>query len=217
MKKLIFVLLSVAMLFGCSQKPDEETGEKHKSESGKAEEKVPESSPPSYVSNPQVTDDRSLKVKGQSFSDEKGELVLKEYKKLNEKISSGPITMKITEAKQMTYRPDYSLTDFFHSYTHEDKFDFIKLSVEVNNSSNETLFFAPAASVKTDSAETKSWEEDIYLEELNGQIRKNEAKKGNLGFIVEKTEIQSFKVTTSEVLNEKKQAISPQLVISIDF
>jgi hypothetical protein len=170
-----------------------------------------------YVSNPQVTDDRSLVNVGESFSDEKGEAELKAIKKVDEEIEVGPIRLIVKEVKVLSYRPDYSLIDFFHSYTHEEVFHFVKIFVEIENQSNETLNFAPAALLETDKGEKKTWEDDIYLEELNGKIEPGEKKAGNLGFIIEKSDIKSISIITSKVFDENEKELNNEKVIKVSF
>lgn len=140
---------------------------------------------------------------GETFRDEKGYAKLKSYKKLDRKFSTGPIELVVKDLKIIEYQPDYSLIDFFHSYTHEEKFTFVKIFVEIENKSDEVLNFAPVAQMEMDNSEKKTWEDDIYLEELNGKIRPGEKKAGNIGVIVENPDINSIKITTSKVFNQR--------------
>ncbi|WP_210366463.1 DUF4352 domain-containing protein [Bacillus sp. REN3] len=219
MRKLIFLLMGIAFVAGCSNtenkdKPTKENEVGQNSESSQIERENQENG--AYVPNPQVIDDRQLVNEGESIADEKGEAELIAYKKMEYKLEIGPIEMIIHEAKVLEFRPDYSLIDFYHGYTHEEKFPFVKVFVEISNNSDRSLNFAPVAFLQTSMGEKKSWEEDIYLEELNGEIKSGEKKQGNLGFILSTSNIDSFTMTTSKVL-EGKEEISNEKVIEVEF
>jgi hypothetical protein len=221
MRYLIVILILLGLLVGCNQENESPDGHGNPAASDKMQSEE-NSTPPrknagEYVSNPQVTDDRSLVNVGEVFSDEKGEAELKAFKKVDEEIEIGPITMMVKEIKVLNYRPDYSLIDFFHTYTHDEVFDFVKVFVEIENKSNETLNFAPAALLETDKGEKKTWEDDIYLEELNGKIGPGEKKAGNLGFIIEKSDLKSIFITTSKVFDENEKELSNEKVIEVSF
>jgi hypothetical protein len=206
--KLSIILLFLFLLLGCT--PKEMTKTDNESEIGnKALEQ--------YAPNPQVPDDRSLKKLGQTHLDEKGELTLKSINQLNKTYSVGPIELTIIEAKVMHLRPDYSLIDYFHTLTHDEEFDFVKVFVEINNTSDEKLNFGPIAIVETNAGEQITWENDIYLEDLNGEIEANGKKAGNLGFIIEKSDIESIQLTTSGVFDKNEKEISKAETIKIDF
>jgi hypothetical protein len=221
MRYLIVILILLGSLVGCNQEND--SPDRHENASANNKMQSEENSTPprknigEYVSNPQVTDDRSLVNVGGTFSDEKGEAELKAVKKVDEEIEVGPITLMVKEVKVLSYRPDYSLIDFFHSYTHDEVFDFVKVFVEIENESNEPLNFAPAALLETDKGEKKTWEDDIYLEELNGKIGPGEKKAGNLGFIIEKSDLKFITITTSKVFDENEKELSGEKVIEVSF
>ena len=63
----------------------------------------------------------------------------------------------------------------------------------------------------------ETWEDDIYLEELNGQIEANAKKKGNIGFILEESDIDSIEITTSDVFNQTDKKITDAGKIQIEF
>lgn len=121
---------------------------------------------------------------GQNVSDAKGELTLKAYKKVNETLDVGPIEVKVKEMKVMHATPDYSMIDFFHGYTHDEDFDIVKVNVEIKNNSDKKIKFSPVAFLETDRGEHLTWEDEIYLEELTGEIEGNGSKSGNIGFIL---------------------------------
>lgn len=193
-----------------------------------------------YQPNPQVTDDRSLQKLGQTYEDEKGEATLKAYKDVNQTYTVGPIELIVKEMKLIHLRPDYSMIDYFHVLTHDEEFDFVKVFVEIKNTSSENVNFAPIAIIKTNTGETLDWEKDIYLEELNGEIKGNRTKFGNLGFIINATDIhkdghsdgknshvkehqseekniQWIEITTSDVFDKKQKKISESQKIKIEF
>lgn len=218
MKKAIclFLLLSL-LLLGCSNNNVEQSmAAENKSTSLSSTNKIP-SYYKDYILNPQVIDDRSMQEIGQTFRDKKGEATLKAIKNDNLTYKMGSIELTIREAKLLHFKPDYSLIDFFHSYTHEEEFDFVKLFVEIKNTSDEPLKFAPVAIVKTSSGEKKTWEDDIYLEELNGEVAANTKKIGNIGFIIEKAKVDSIEITTSDVFNTQDKKINKAEKITIDF
>lgn len=207
----IFCLLSF-LLMGCSYQTNKEhAGSKTHSDNG-----IP-SYYDQYILNPQVTDDRALQKVGERLRDRKGEATLKAVNLPHQTYQIGPIQLTIREAKILHYKPDYSLIDFYHSYTHEEEFDFVKLFVEIQNTADQPLQFAPVAIMRTNSGEQKIWEDDIYLEELNGKIEANGTKKGNLGFILENSQIESITIKTSDVFNEKDEKIHNAKEIKVDL
>ena len=89
--------------------------------------------------------------------------------------------------------------------------------VEITNTSDETLHFAPVALLETDAEEIKLWEDDIYLEELNGELASGETKQGNIGFIIEEGDIASVNVTTSDVYGDQDNKIAEALEFTTSF
>lgn len=195
-----------------------------------------------YQPNPQVTDDRSLQKVGQTYTDGKGEATLKAIKNVNKTYEVGPIELTVKEMKLIHLRPDYSMIDYFHVLTHDEEFYFVKVFVEIKNTSPEKVNFAPIALLKTSTGETFDWEKDIYLEELNGELEGNSTKFGNLGFIVNATDsdkhndehsdeeeshkknhvkeakdIEWIEITTSDVFDKEKNKISESQKIKIEF
>lgn len=171
-----------------------------------------------YVPNPQITDDINLVTVGETASDDKGEITLKSYKRINKTINIDGVEMVLKDVKLMHFVPDYSMIDFFHSYTHEEEFDFLKVGIEVKNTSDEDVKFTPVAFVKTSNGELKTWEDDIFLEELNGEIQSNNVKKGNMGFILENTnEIKSIEILTSDVLNNVDESVEKAKTIKVEI
>lgn len=212
MKRIIYLgMLSILLLAGCS-----EEAEPVANAAANEENAIPAYFD-GYVLSPQVTDDRSLQDEGQSFRDLRGKIELNAIKTEIPEYEIGGIELIVHEAKVLHLKPEYSMVDFFHSYTHEMEFDMVKFFVEITNTSDKVLQFAPAAIVETDSGDTKTWEEDIYLEELNGEIQPGETKKGNIGFILEKSGVESLKLTTSDVFNMNDEKLAEAQLIEIEF
>lgn len=212
MKKLVLIMLAAA-LAGCSA----ESETQKKPDSGEATVKASAAVKKDvYVPNPQVTDDRDLVLAGETVKDLKGELTLKAYSPVNETIKVGPITMTVKDVKVLHYVPDYSMIDFFHAFTHEEAFDFVKVSVEIENNSDTSVKFNPIAALKMNSGEHKTWEDDIYLEELTGEIAGNSVKKGSMGFILEKNDdYQSVDLLTSDAVDESHEVVEQGKHVSV--
>jgi hypothetical protein len=255
MKQTLSMMFLIMLLVGCSSNPSPENNETTKKSETQTENNVNEkndetnqeqieSKMDEYQPNPQVTDDSSLQKIGQSYENEKGEATLKAIKNINKTYEVGPIELTVREMKLINLRPDYSMIDYFHVLTHEEQFDFVKVFVEIKNTSSEKVNFAPIALLKTNTGETFDWEKDIYLEELNGEIKGNATKLGNLGFIVNVTDdhahkeehreetggqsheeehsdeaknIEWIEITTSDVFDQDKKKISESQKIKIEF
>ena len=171
-----------------------------------------------YYSNPQVPDDRTLIEVDQTVSDEKGEVTLKAINQVNKTYSDGPIKLTVKDMKLIHLRPDYSLIDYFHVLTQEEEFDFVKVFVEIENKYPEKVNFAPIALIETSTGEKLNWENDIYLEDLNGEIKGNETKKGNIGFIVESSDdLEWIEITTSDVFDKDGEKIIESQKLKIKF
>ncbi|MBM7585332.1 hypothetical protein JOC86_001874 [Bacillus pakistanensis] len=239
MKQALSILLVLFLMAGCSANASPENKETSKeSETQSANEKKNEEKQKQtgeYQPNPQVTDDRSLQKVGQTYKDRKGEATLKSIKKVNKTYKVGPVEVTVKEMKLIHLRPDYSMIDYFHVLTHAEEFDFVKVFVEVKNTSSEKVNFAPIALLKTSSGETFTWEKDIYLEELNGELKGNATKAGNLGFIVnaekahegnkkegadhdhKEEDIKWVEITTSDVFDQNEKKIADSQKIKIEF
>lgn len=161
-----------------------------------------------YVPNPQLPDDINLNQIGQNVSDAKGELTLKAYKKVNETLNVGPIEVNIKEMKVMHATPDYSMIDFFHGYTHDEDFDIVKVNVEIKNNSDKKIKFSPVAFLETDRGEHLTWEDEIYLEELTGEIEGNGSKSGNIGFILNDGNIKGVSLMSSDAVDDEGKVLA---------
>lgn len=232
MKKTFLLLSIVAMIAGCSDQAangnDSTKANSDKNETKQVvdekevttNEKQIKDEPNEYVPNPQLTDDRTLQEVGQSHMDDKGVSTLKAIKKGNKTYKIGDIELTIHDIKVIDHTPAYSMIDFFHSLTHEEEFDFIKVNVEIKNTSKETVNFAPVARLETSTGEQKYFEQDIYLENLNGEIEGNGEKQGNLGYILEeplKEDLKWVKITTSDILDQNHKVINKAQEIKVEF
>lgn len=173
MKKILSILFFIVMLAGCSSNADSEKQNTAGEQTAKATPQSTSSQKDSideYQPNAQVTDDRSLLKVNQTFSDDKGEAVLKDIKQVNQTYKIGNVELTVKEMKLIHLRPDYSMIDYFHVLTHDEEFDFVKVFVDIKNTSSEKVNFAPIALMKTNTGETFDWNKDMYLEELNGEL-----------------------------------------------
>lgn len=213
MKKAIYLLaLSAFLLAGCTEKADSIVI----ASAAAGQNDIPEHYA-DYVLSPQVTDDRMLQEAGQNKRDAKGEATVKAANMDKETYDVGPIKLTVAESKILQLKPDYSLIDFFHSYTHDQEFEVVKMFVEITNTSDEPLHFAPVALLETAAEELKIWEDDIYLEELNGELAAGETKQGNIGFIVEDGSFDSMTITTSDVYDSQDNKLAEALEFNKRF
>lgn len=213
MKRTTLIIgLAALLLAGC-------TGEKAETEHAREAQKVAAAALPAaeeqkapafyegYPASPQVTDDRLLQQPGGTIRDSRGEAeLLKNGEK--KQIKAGPVELTVHETKLFHYYPDYSLIDFYHAYTHETDFPVAKLFVEVTNTGAAPVNFGPVAVLETETGENKLWEDDIYLEELGGEIAPGETKKGSVGFILEDGTADHLTVRTSDVFDVKGEKLS---------
>ncbi|WP_175637784.1 putative periplasmic lipoprotein [Metabacillus schmidteae] len=208
MNKFLPFLIICIFLVGCSSQAT----------NGEDSSKIDTSYADDYASNPQVTDDRTLLKVEDSVIDEKGEATVKKLTFPNETYEMDPVKLHIKDVKLIHLKPDYSLIDYFHMLTHEEEFDVVKLFVEIENTSNEPLNYAPIAMLETNTGEIFDWEKDIYLEGLNGEIEGNETKSGNLGFIVDSSkELEWIEITTSDVYDKNQNKIKESEKIKIEL
>jgi|GEM_PF-361726 len=210
-KSFIYMLLFMLLLSSCSNAVDQQDTAPEQAKQNNDDYLA------DYASNPQVTDDRNLLEVGQSVLDEKGEATLKAIRHINKIYNVGPVELEIKDMKLIHLKPDYSLVDYFHVLTHEEEFDFIKVFVEIRNTSTEKVNFAPIAMIETNTGEKIDWKKDIYLEDLNGKLDGQSTKKGNLGFIIESTDdLEWIEITTSDVFDKNSDKISDSQKIRIE-
>ncbi|MGG0664556.1 hypothetical protein ABE042_10660 [Viridibacillus arvi] len=211
MKKLLGFLLLSSLLFGCSNKD-------FSTSSPALAQEIESNYLDGYGANPQVPDDRTLLTVGQSIKDAKGEATLKKINLEEQTINVGDIKLTVKDTKLIHLFPDYSLTDYFHALTHDEEFEFVKLFVEIKNDSNDKVNFAPIAMIETNTGQKITWDQDIYLENLNEEIEGSASKKGNLGFIVDtKTDLEWIEITTSDVFDENEEKVADAKKFRIKF
>ena len=216
MKKYLQLMLAVSMLTGCSFAEAESNKDSKTAET--VAEKPVKKNTDVFVPNPQVTDDRELKKAGDAITDEKGELSLKAVKEVNKTFNLDGIEYTVKDVKLLHFIPDYSLIDFFHPYTHEEQFDFVKIGVEVNNQSSKSYHFGPVALVKINDSIHKTWEDDFYLEELHGEIAAGQKKTGNLGFIVDDLDnLEKVEILSGDLVNKDKKKIGEPINLVVSF
>ncbi|MGE7837599.1 DUF4352 domain-containing protein [Viridibacillus arvi] len=211
MKKSLGFLLLSSLLFGCSDKD-------FSTSSPALAQEIESNYLDGYGANPQVPDDRTLLTVGQSIKDAKGEATLQKINLEEQTTNVGDIKLTVKDTKLIHLFPDYSLTDYFHALTHDEEFEFVKLFVEIKNNSNDKVNFAPIAMIETNTGQKITWDQDIYLENLNEEIEGSASKKGNLGFIVDtKTNLEWIEITTSDVFDENEEKVANAKKFRIKF
>ncbi|PFO01380.1 hypothetical protein COJ85_16815 [Bacillus sp. AFS076308] len=225
-----FILVLPLFLFGCNAvqniEPTAKATEKqeqvsdNKKDNSNNEKSRAKTLSDIYVPNPQVSDDTNLLQVGQTIKDSKGTINLKEIAAQNKNYTIGPIEMRIKNVKIIHNMPTYSLMDYFHYYTEDyEKFDFIKVEVELVNKSDQTVHFGPIAHLTTSNGETRTFEDDFYIEYLGGEMEPKGSKQGALGFIVKKStpEIKWIDIQTSDVLDQNHKELGKSQNINIEF
>ncbi|WLR56812.1 DUF4352 domain-containing protein [Mesobacillus subterraneus] len=216
MKKYLLLMMAVSILSGCSFAQADANLETKPFKT--AVEKPIKKNTDVFVPNPQVADDRELNTPGDSLSDDKGEITLKALKEVNKTFNLDGIEYKVKEIKLLHFIPAYSLIDFFHPYTHDEEFDFVKIGVEVKNHSSESYHFGPVAMVNINDTIHKTWEDDFYLEELHGEILSGQKKQGNLGFIVDELEnLEKVEILSGDLVDKDKKKIGEPINLVVTF
>ncbi|MFC7371650.1 DUF4352 domain-containing protein [Fictibacillus iocasae] len=221
MRHLIILLMTSLLLFGCSKTEEPKKEEQTKQEAEKSESK-PETEKEAFGDSPQAADDSSLTKPGTSHEDDDGIVTLLKEAKLNETKDIGPVEMKIESVRVIEYKPSMDLIDFFHGYTHKDekKFPYVRVNVTLENMSDKPVQFAPVSEIQTDQGQKVTWENDFYIEELNGQLKPGEKKMGSLGFIIDDTDpakMKSLTVKTSEVFDKDKKKLEDAETFDVQF
>ncbi|MGA9287923.1 MAG: DUF4352 domain-containing protein [Anaerobacillus sp.] len=228
MKYVLVTLLSASLfLGGCAgnsagQNATSQTEDSTKQvDVEKSETKNDQQEHKGLIDSPQAPDDSSLTEVGQTFQDADGSITLQAISNDNEKTEIGDVALTISEVKVMKYEPSPDLIDFFHSYsTDEEKFSYVKIRVNVKNTSDETVNFAPVSVLETSEGEKKGFDDDFYLENLYGDYAPGDERTGQLGFVLNETDIkklESITIHTSDVFDEKKETLSKNKTITIPF
>ena len=202
MKPIRGLMLLVALLLtGCTggeaAETKEPSNENHTDTTKEEHPPADEQTEDSFIESPQAPDDSELTDIGTTYSDEDGKLKLHAYTEEEQQIKVGPMKLTVKEANFMNYKPSPDLIDFFHGFTHEETdFNYVKLRVIVENTSDNDVNFAPVSHLETNNGEKKSFVDDFYLEELHGDYTPGEVRKGQLGFILEKAKAEKLKEIT---------------------
>ncbi|MBH0164524.1 DUF4352 domain-containing protein [Fictibacillus sp. 7GRE50] len=221
-KGWIMLFLSASLVTGCASEADKkkETHTNHQqNESNKSETKN-QTEKQTYTDSSQASDDTNLTEINKKVEDQDGSITLKKYAKVNKQLKSDSIALTIDEVKVLHYAPSVDLIDFFHGYTKQDEFPYVRVNVKIENKGKKSVHFNPIAQIETDQGETVTWKEDFYLEELNGEIKPGEEKMGSLGFILNKTNVENLKtitITSSEVVDDQEKTISNPLILTVDL
>lgn len=206
------------MLTGCGKdKPAEEA--EAKDGTGMEEQVQTASYLEGYIENPQLPDDSELLETDQAVEDSKGKSTLIKMKQVDESYQIGDMEMTLRDAKWIHLRPSYRMIDYFHGLTgNESEFNYVKVFVEITNTSAETLQFSPVALAETNDGERISWEDELYLEGLNEPIEPGESRKGNVGFIVDETkDLSDLTILTSDIFDEADKKLTEAEEITVEF
>ncbi|WP_200416375.1 hypothetical protein [Virgibacillus salexigens] len=227
LKWLYAVLAFILILSGCAKQEEnaEAENKQNQTESTDMEEEertIQEvNDDRDYVDNPQAPDTRSLNEIGDQFEDEDGNVTLEaitDYQKMH---SIGPIQMSIRDVKVVNFSPAMHLVDYFHGFTHnEENFNYIKMYVTIENTSDQMVNFAPVSILETEAGEKKDFEDDFYLQNLYGDLSAGQKKTGELAFILEETnteQIGTISLITSDVFDKENQSIEQGKEITIEF
>ncbi|WP_283152774.1 DUF4352 domain-containing protein [Guptibacillus hwajinpoensis] len=225
MNYVLVALLSASLfLGGCAANDadnDAESQAENSTTNEKSEPKSEQKENTRVVDSPQAPDDSSLTEVGQTFQDADGSIKLKAVSDYNEKTEIGDVELTISDVKVMKYEPSPDLIDFFHGYsTNEEKFNYVKVRVNVKNTSDETVNFAPVSLLETSDGEKKGYDDDFYLESLYGDFAPGEERIGQLGFVLNETDVENLKsltIHTSNVFDEQKETITNSKEIAIPF
>lgn len=217
MKSPIILFTSLFLITGCTVKSDHLTS----NEKNNSEVRSVEVTNDKYVNNPQAPDTRLLTETGQKFKDEDGTVALRLMSNHEGTHEIGPIKLSINKVKVLNYSPSADLIDFFHGLSDDEtNFNYVKLSVVIENTSNQTIEFAPVSTLKTSVGEIKSYEDDFYLQNLYGKLIPNQQKSGELAFVLNNTNISSLSsivIQTSDVFGENNNPLYEGEAITIDF
>ncbi|SFJ28816.1 hypothetical protein SAMN04487936_101539 [Halobacillus dabanensis] len=219
MEKFTLILISFILLAGCSISGQSQQSKAEVKNNPEAVFEIPAKE--KYPNNPQAADDRELLKVGDRTEDENGQLTLEAIKEVEKFKQAGPVKVMVKDVKVMNYTPSPDLIDYFHAYTHNEmNFNYIKFTVAIKNTGKQTVNFAPVDLLETNTGEKKDFNDDFYLEHLTGSIKPGEEKVGNMGFVLNETDIsdlQSIKIKTSNVLSDKKDSIHGPTTFKIEL
>lgn len=190
-KILLPLFVTTLLLFGCSNKS------------------VDLSYADDYTENPQMTSDVDLVKKEETQVSAKGNIQLLEASFEQQKTTVEPMKITISDTKILQVEPDVSMLDYFHVLTTNEEFNIIKAFISIENTSDQVVYFNPSAQAKTDTGEHWTWQEDVYLDGLEGAYEPGQKKQGNIGFILTKKKTPSRLILQpTDVFNTEKEKIT---------
>ncbi|MEH6947987.1 hypothetical protein V7068_13135 [Bacillus sp. JJ634] len=173
-----------------------------------------------FIPNRHIPDDLHVTEVGQSITDSKGELTLLAKATEIAPIVVGPIEVMIRDVKVIRVVPDDSMMDFFQAYTKKQGFDMIKISVEIHNTSSDTVQFTPVTRLETTDGEQKTEKDNLFLEEMKGTFVGGDVKRGDIGFILNdqaQSTLQGIHIFTSDTVNTNGTVFEQGKKIEINF
>ncbi|MBP1949245.1 DUF4352 domain-containing protein [Virgibacillus litoralis] len=214
-KNFLLFGLSGFLVVGCSMDSSKEMKEEN------SDDNVVSAQENESGNYPQAVNDTGLTTIGETAKDENGKIILKAVSDSKETLDINPIEITFKNIKILNYSPELHLIDYFHGYTEqENQFNYIKLNITAKNTSKQPVFFNPVAMIELNTGEKISWEEEFYLEHLNGEYGPGEEKTGTMGFIIDETNIEaikSFKLSTSEILDANEDIIEKPETVHFQF
>ncbi|MCA0993734.1 DUF4352 domain-containing protein [Guptibacillus hwajinpoensis] len=220
--KHVLITLCTASLFlgGCATNANQQASSQTENTTA-VETNTDQNKHKGLIDSPQAPDDRSLTEVGQTYQDADGSITLKASSDFNEKTTIGDVELTVSDVKVMAYAPSPDLIDFFHGYSNDEtKFNYVKIRVHVKNTSDQTVNFAPVSTLETSDGEKKGFDDDFYLENLYGDYAPGEEKIGQLGFVLNTTELEqldALTIQTSDVFDEKEETITKGQSITVPF
>lgn len=162
-----------------------------------------------YTENPQITNDGKLLVKGDEKQSNKGRVEVIQANFTTKTTMIGPMKVQFFDTKELLVAPDVSMIDYFHELTDEENFHILKAFVSVENTSTEAVQFNPSAGATASSGETWTWQQEVFLDELNGLYEPGQVKKGNIGYILtQDTPPAAFTIESSDVFDLEQDIVS---------
>lgn len=171
-----------------------------------------------YVDNPHMTSDAKLINIEDKNTSNKGTVKLVQANFKETTLRVGPMKLTFHDVKELLVEPDVSTLDSFAPLTHDKKFHLLKTFVTVENTSKNSLQFNPAVAASTSTHESWTWEQEVYLDELNGLYEPGQIKRGNIGFILQKNAPPTtFTLLTSDVFDLEQEVLATGKEIILDL
>jgi len=222
---LLFVVVIVLMLVGCSDKealtdePEDKQKETETTENENEKESVDEVEEP--VEGEEASDKRSeeeiekegkLVEVGQTAEDPNGKVELMKIKDINETIKQGPLKIELINAKifkrtDMSQESLNSINQFSQSKI-DEKLSYIQLRYSVENTSDKDVSWGGLVNIVTDQKEQiDAFKEEFFLLNTSNQILGNVVKDYNQAFILDKPDVNKIRlifdrIYEGEIYNE---------------